>query len=97
MVRRTSKSLTRSLPPDEASCGPAGHQSARASHRILAALRERRHGWRVVWNVRFVCHWRWWPRALQALPGFGQAARAISHSSIMVPGVVPSPPSASPP
>ena len=25
---------TRSLPPDEASCGPAGHQSARASHRI---------------------------------------------------------------
>ena len=25
---------TRSLPPDEASCGPAGHQSARASRHI---------------------------------------------------------------
>jgi hypothetical protein len=28
MARRTSKSLTRSPPPDEASCGPAGHQGA---------------------------------------------------------------------
>ena len=34
MAMRTSKSLTRSLPPDEASCGPAGHQSARASRHI---------------------------------------------------------------
>ena len=75
MARRTSKSLTRSLPPDEAACGPDGHQGTRESRVSLAALRERRHGWRVVWNVRFVCH-------RQALPGFGQAARghiALQH------------------
>ena len=78
MARRTSKSLTRSLPPDEASCGPAGHQGTRDSRVSLAALRERRHGWRVVWNVRFVCH-------RQALPGLARRHGALSHSSIMAP------------
>jgi hypothetical protein len=34
MARRTSKSLTRSLPPDAASCGPAGHQGAGKSRCI---------------------------------------------------------------
>jgi hypothetical protein len=34
MARRTSKSLTRSPPPDEAACGPAGHRGACTSRCI---------------------------------------------------------------
>ena len=33
-ARRTSKSLTRSPPPDEAACGPAGHQGSCAIRHI---------------------------------------------------------------
>ena len=45
MARRTSKSLTRSPPPDEALCGPAGHQGTRESRCIPCRVAGAYDGW----------------------------------------------------